>query len=535
MASVVEFGWRRTAVVAAVMLAALMQLADTTIVNVALPTIDGSLGASVDEGAWFVTAYIIANVIVIPLSPWLMIVVGRRNYFALSIAGFTAASILCGLADSTNAEIALRFVQGAFGGGLMVPAQQIMRDTFPPAELGKSQSLFALAVVIGPTIGPTVGGILTDNASWNWVFFVNVIPGIVATALVLLFLRDPAAPKRVPFDGWGVALMAVGLGSLQYVLDEGERSDWFNDNAIVLLTVLAATALTGFVLWELFVAKTPAVALRVLRNRTVWAMALFSFATGATLFGLIFIQPQYTQNVLGFTTTLAGTLLMVRAGAMALLYPVTNWVVNQRYDLRFVAAGGILLLGAATWWQAGLMTSHSTFGTFVVSQALGGVGLAFVFVPLNVLLFRAVEPPTVPAALALSRLAQQIGGSFGSAYAVTLLDRGFAHAYATLAAGLTANRPPVSLFLASHAHGAVALAGIVAREASNLSNADATRFFALLSFGVVAVPFLFARGTLPAARAAAPQPPDALRPPATAVSVPAPEPVRVRQRELVAR
>ena len=234
LSTVVEYGARRAAVVCAVMLAALMQLADTTIVNVALPTIDGALGASTDEGAWFITAYIIANVIVIPLSPWLQTMLGRRNYFALSIAGFTVTSVLCGLANDATTEIALRFVQGAFGGGLMVPAQQIIRDTFPPAKLAVSQSLFALAVVLGPTIGPTLGGILTDDLTWRWVFFVNLLPGILATILVLTFVRDPAPGKRTAFDFFGITLLAIGLGCLQYVLDEGERNGWFDDTTIAL-------------------------------------------------------------------------------------------------------------------------------------------------------------------------------------------------------------------------------------------------------------------------------------------------------------
>ena len=243
MSSVVEYGARRVAVVAAVMLAALMQLADTTIVNVALPSIDGTLGASHDQGAWFITAYIIANVIVIPLTPWLQSIFGRKRYFAMSIAGFTLVSILCGLASDTNTEIALRFIQGAFGGGLMVPAQQIIRDTFPPDQLGKSQSLFALAIVIGPTIGPTLGGILTDDLSWRWVFFINVLPGIAAALLVLLFVRDPHAPKRIPVDGIGMGLLAVGLATMQYVLDEGERNGWFDDATIVMCTVVSVIAL----------------------------------------------------------------------------------------------------------------------------------------------------------------------------------------------------------------------------------------------------------------------------------------------------
>ncbi len=341
MVSVVEYGARRVAVVCAVMLAALMQLADTTIVNVALPTIDGALGASTDQGAWFVTAYIIANVIVIPLSPWFQTLFGRQRYFAISIAGFTLTSVLCGLANDATAEIALRFVQGAFGGGLMVPAQQIIRDTFPPAKLAVSQSLFALAVVLGPTIGPTLGGILTDDLTWRWVFFVNLIPGVAATALVLIFVRDPAPARRTSFDVFGVALLALGLGCLQYVLDEGERNGWLDDATIALTALTAFVSLAAFVVWELFGAKNPAVALRTFANRTVWGTSVIYFGVAGGFFAILFIQPQWSQSSLGFTTTLAGLLLMARAGVLVLLYPVTTWVTSQAdWDMRWFAAGG---------------------------------------------------------------------------------------------------------------------------------------------------------------------------------------------------
>lgn len=495
MSSVVEYGGRRALVVGAVMLAALMQLADTTIVNVALPTIDGALGATVDQGAWFVTAYIIANVIVIPLTPWLQTLLGRRNYFALSIAGFTLSSVLCGLASDTTTEIALRFLQGAFGGGLLVPAQQIIRDTFPAEKLATSQSLFALALILGPTIGPTLGGVLTDDLTWRWVFFVNVLPGIAATVLTLLFVRDPAPPKRMPFDFFGVALLAFGLGCLQYVLDEGERNGWFDDGRIFTATAGAAAALTAFVLWELFGARTPGVALRTLRYRSVWGLAVTNLAVSAGVFALVFIQPQWAQGTLGFTTTLAGLLLMVRAGTLALLYPVTTWVASQaRWDMRVVAAAGTFIAGFATWLQCGVMTTQTPFAALVLTQILGGVGYAFIWVPLNVILFKTVPHPDVPSALALTRLASQLGASIGSAYAATLLDRGFERALNALAGSVTLSNTAVADFVASHGMQAVAQLGSLASgEALNLAAVGATNFFAILTMIAAGFPFLLRR------------------------------------------
>jgi DHA2 family multidrug resistance protein len=514
--SVVEYGARRVAVVAAVMLAALMQLADTTIVNVALPSIDGTLGASQDQGAWFITAYIIANVIVIPLTPWLQSIFGRKRYFAMSIAGFTLVSILCGLAGDTNTEIALRFVQGAFGGGLMVPAQQIIRDTFPPEQLGKSQSLFALAIVIGPTIGPTLGGILTDDLSWRWVFFINVLPGIAAALLVMLFVRDPHAPKRIPIDGIGMGLLAVGLATMQYVLDEGERNGWFDDSTIFMCTAISVIALVAFVAWELWGTKHPAVALRVFRDRNVWSCSIVFFAIGATMYALIFIQPQYVQNSLNFTTTMAGYLLMVRAGMLAILYPVTTWVVSQhKWDLRIVAAAGIFVMGIATWWQTFEMTTNATFGTFVITQALGGVGLAFVFVPISVVLLAGIEHAIVPSALALTRLMQQIGASVGSALAATLLDRNFNTALSGIAGSINMGRTDIASAVAAHGSQAIAvLSQLAASQSANLSAVSTTQFFAIGTIATTLLPLLMVRRPI-------------VKAPAPPVVVPAPAPVRV--------
>jgi DHA2 family multidrug resistance protein len=527
--SVVEYGARRYFVVAAVMLAALMQLADTTIVNVALPSLDGALGASQDQGAWFVTAYIIANVIVIPLTPWLQSLFGRKRYFAMSIAGFTVVSILCGLANDTTTEIGLRFIQGAFGGGLMVPAQQIIRDTFPPEQLGKSQSLFALAVVIGPTIGPTLGGILTDDLSWRWVFFINVLPGIAAALLVLLFVRDPHAPKRIPVDGIGMGLLAVGLATMQYVLDEGERNGWFDDSMIVTCTVVSVVALLAFVAWELWGTKHPAVALRVFRDRNVWSCSIVFFGIGATMYALIFIQPQYVQNSLNFTTTMAGLLLMVRAGMLALLYPITTWVVSQKkLDLRIIAAAGLFLMGAATWYQTFEMTTNATFGTFVVTQALGGVGMAFVFVPVSVVLLAGIDHAIVPSALALTRLMQQIGASIGSAYAATLLDRNFNAALSSIAGTITMSNTNVATAVLAHgAHAIGQLNALANAEATNLAAMTTTQFFAVATMAATFLPLLMIRRAI---KPAPPAPAPAVTPPKTVVGE-----LRIERREPVTR
>ena len=495
MNNVVEYGMRRTIVVIAVMLAAVLQLADTTIVNVALPTIDGSLGASTTEGTWFVTAYIIANVVVIPLSPFLSGLLGRTRYFVISIAGFTLMSALCGMATDTSSEIFYRFLQGAFGGGLMVPAQQIMRDTFPPDELGTSQSLFGLAVVLGPTIGPTLGGILTDALSWNWVFFINLVPGTLAALLAFFFIRDPQAAQRSRIDVPGVSLLAVGLGALQYVLEEGERNDWFSDFGIVACALTAVVCLSLFVWWELR-APAPAVALRVLGQRAVAAAVAISFVGGFVLYGLFIIQPQFTQVELGFTTTMSGLFMMVRAATILVLYPLTTWVVSRKnLDLRLVVGFGLGMYSIASLWLAALTTTTASFLSFVPAQMLGGVGLAFFFVPLNVALLRALAPRDIAPALSLQRLFQQLGGSLASAVLLTYADMRFVYHDASLRQSIILHRPAAQLFMqhAALAHHSMLgsihmLAHLVSMQDEALALADATYVVGII--GLIAVPLV---------------------------------------------
>lgn len=490
MSVAVESGARRFAVITAVMLAATLQFADTTIVNVSLPTIDGNLGASVDEGTWFITAFIVANVIVIPLSPWLSDRFGRKNYFIVSVAGFTVTSMLCGLANSVDSEIACRLLQGAFGGGLLVPAQAIMRDIFPPNQLGKSQALFGLSATIGPTIGPTLGGWLTDAASWRWIFFVNLVPGMLAVILLAIFLRDGERPKRTAVDALGVALLGIGLGALQFVLEEGERNDWFDDPGITALACTAFAGLAAFVVWELR-AKYPAVALAVLKQRAVWASCICSFAVGAGIYGVFIIFPQYTQAVLGFPTTLTGYLMMIRAATLVVLFPVMGAVVSRPHtDLRLFLAGGLGVFALSNWWQADVMTAQTSFEQLLFTQVLGGLGLAFMFTPLNVALLRAVEPATTAAALGLMRLTQQVGGSIASAVLVTFVDHRFAQHSAHLSDAMTLEQPAVRAFFSQHGtHAAAWLSGMTNTQALVLAQADGVRVVAIMS--AVAIPLVW--------------------------------------------
>jgi DHA2 family multidrug resistance protein len=321
----------------------------------------------------------------------------------------------------------------------------------------------------------------------------------------------------MPFDIVGVSLLAVGLGALQYVLDEGERLGWMDDGTIVACVLVAIVGLIAFVFWELYGTKTPGVALRVFRQRTVWAMAIINFAVAAGIFALVFIQPQWSQTSIGFTTSLAGILLMVRAGTVVLLFPITTWVTSQaKWDMRIVAAAGMLVAGIATYLQTFVMTTQTSFDVLFATQALSGVGYAFIWVPLSVVLFRTVDQASIPAALALTRLTQQIGASVGSAYAVTLLDRGYVAARSSLASQITIGRQEVANYIATGgSHALSTLNALVTNEALNLAAVDATRFFALATIIAAALPFLLAgnkRAAIAATTPAVPRIPDVVPP-----------------------
>lgn len=498
---VVEYGARRILIVAGVMLAALLQTLDATIVNVALPTIQGNLGASIDEGTWVFTAYVIAAVVVIPIAPWLQNRFGRKQYFLVSIAGFTVASLLCGLAGSIEELIVFRLIQGLFGGGLLATSQAILRDTFPAKQLGMSQAIYTIAAVVGPSVGPTLGGILTDNVSWRWVFDVNVVPGIVAIALLLPFLRNPARTRPNGFDGIGLGFLTVGLGSLQYVLDEGERNDWWSDGTIVALCCSAVAGVVAFVVWELWGTQRPIVDLRVLLRRSVGIGCLIAMVNATVIFGQLLVLPQYLSSVLGFTATQDGLLLAVRAIPIVLLtIPISQFANSPRVDPRVLIAGGLACAGLGVVALGFVSTSHTDFWTIAPWMALTGCGISFVFAPLLVAVLRATPPTDSPKAGAFISLALNMGGSIASASLVTLLDQRESFHSTILAGNATLAHYGIAQFV-SHA-GVARLAELVGRESAALSFADA--FYAIGAFGIFMAPLAFAlprRKTSTAARA----------------------------------
>ncbi len=486
----VESGGALVLITAAILAATLMQTLDTTIVNVALPIIQGNLGATIDEGAWVVTGYIISAVIVIPLTPWLQIRFGRRQYYSAAIIGFTIASVLCGTSGSIQELILWRIVQGAFGGGLIATAQATIRDTFPKEKIGLSQGLFSLGAIVGPAVGPTLGGWLTDNFSWNWVFFINVVPGTFAATVMLMRLRNPGEPRRLPLDWPGLGLLIVGLGSLQFVLGEGQRNDWFADPTIAAFGALSACGLIAFACWELLGTDHPVVDLRVLRYPQIGAGAMLSFAVGATLYGSIVIFPQYVQSALGFTATLSGELIFVRAIFIAVGTPlIVRLVTSGRFDTRILLVLGFLLVAAAQFIFAHVTTSNSDFGTFVVPNIMAGIGLSMLFIPITIAMLNGLAPQVIPKAAAFQSLSLQLGGSISTAALVTLLDRRSAFHQDVLAQYISPAYAPVARLLAQH--GSLgALYADVLREASVMSFADCQFVLGVLAIALVPLVFV---------------------------------------------
>jgi DHA2 family multidrug resistance protein len=498
-----EHGSRLILITLGIMAATLMQTLDTTIVNVALPTIQGNLGATQEEGAWVVTGYIISAVIVIPLTPWLQVRFGRRQYYSIAIVGFTLASVMCGLSGSIQQLILWRVIQGLFGGGLVATAQAALRDVFPRHLLGASQAVFALGAIVGPSVGPTVGGWLTDNFSWNYVFFINVVPGTFAAFIMLTMMRNPSDPKPIPVDALGLALLATGLGSLQYILDEGQRNDWFSDPVIRLFGFSAVLALSGFVWWELR-AKRPIVDLRALKYRAVAAGSALGFTIGAVLFGATVILPQYVQGLLGFTATLSGELIFVRAAFIAALTPFIARVAGAgKIDTRILLVIGFTLIGISQIWLGYITTALNDFNSLLGPAIMAGIGLSMLFVPINIAVLGALPPEMVPKAAAFQSLSLQLGGSFSTAALITLLAQRTAFHQSVLAATITPDNEALKV-LQQHVHNAPAVLGNVygqvVAQASVMAYADCQWALGALTFFLLPLVFVLPKRRKDAAK-----------------------------------
>ncbi len=490
--SVVEYGFRRIVVTFAIIIATLLEIVDTTIINVALPNIQGNFGAALDEAAWISTGYIIANVVVIPITPWLQMRFGRKQYYIASILIFVVASAMCGLANDIWTLVFWRIIQGLGGGGLISTSQAILRETFPQNMQGAAAGIFAMGVIVGPTIGPTIGGLITDNASWRWAFYVNVPLGILAAALAFAYLRNPSKPRKMPIDFPGLFLLAVGVASLQYVLDQGQQKDWFSDDSIVACSISAAVALVAFVIWELWTEK-PIVDLRILRHRSVSAGAALGFCLGISLYGSILILPQYVQSQLHYTATLSGELLVFRAAFVMVLTPIAAALAQRgKLDPRVMIGTGFILLGVSQFMLFQVTTTTAGFWTFFWPLALSGMGLSQIFVPLTLAVLGSVKGREIASASAVFNLSRQLGGSAAIAALVTLLARQQAAHHDALAATAQMSRSAMKNYLdlgGTLAH----FNDLITAQAAVMSYGDAAIVTAVVTIAFVPLVLLMRR------------------------------------------
>jgi DHA2 family multidrug resistance protein len=432
----VEHGMRLAVVVAGVSIAAVMQFLDSTIVNVALPIIGGNLSATFDEIGWVVTAYSLAAIAVIPLTGWLSLRFGRKRYFLISIAGFTAASALCGLASTFPQLITARVIQGLFGGGLVATSQAILVSSFPARRQAVAQGIFAMIAVLGPGLGPTLGGWLTDQYSWPLIFFINLPLGVFCLFTLGSTLREWPSESK-PIDVLGIFLLVSGLAALQYFLERGEIKQWFDDPGIRIAAAWAAIGLPWFVMHALRTPH-PVLELRTLRHRNLALTALATFALGANLFGSLLILPLYLQNALGFTALGAGLLLALRALPTALLAPVATFLLQRGIVAPRVAATfGFLALATGTYALAEAITPLSDADAFVPAMIFVGIAFAFLWVPLGLIALRGLPPRELGYGAAIFNLSAQIGGAVSIAIVTALQDRRDAFWRSSLAGGIT--------------------------------------------------------------------------------------------------
>ena len=423
-----------------VMLSTFMEVLDTSIANVALPHIAGSLSAGIDESTWVLTSYLVSNAIVLPLTGWFSRLFGRKRFYMSCVMIFIVSSLLCGLAPSLPLLVFFRILQGAGGGGLQPVSQAILVESFPRQKQGMAMAIYGMGVVAAPIIGPTLGGWITDNYSWRWIFFINIPVGILSILMTTALITDPPHVSgknnglRIKIDYIGLGLLSVGLGFLQVVLDKGQRDDWFESHFIVWCAVLAAVGLIGTVFWELR-QKDPVIELHLFKDRNYATATFFMFALGIVLYGTTIMLPVMLQTLSGYTAQLSGLVLSPGAMITMVVLPIVGRLLVKR-DPRWLAAVGLAIL-AVGMFQLAKLNLTTSFWTFVFVWMLSRAGLPFLFVPINVMAFSFVPKERMNSATGLVNLARNIGGSVGISLVTTLQARLTQHHQANLVGHMT--------------------------------------------------------------------------------------------------
>jgi len=426
-----------------VAMAAFMEVLDTSIANVALPYMAGSLGASNDESTWVLTSYLVSNAIVLPISGWFAGVLGRKRFFMMCLVIFTLSSLLCGIAPSLAAIILFRVLQGAGGGGLQPMAQAILADTFPPQQRGLAFALYGITAVIAPTIGPTLGGWITDNYSWRWIFYINLPVGIVTLFLVYRLIEDPPWAKRagagIKIDYIGVALLILGVGALQVMLDKGQEDDWFGSRFILTLAILAGIGLVSLVIWEWFY-KHPIVEVRLFKNLNFLGANFMMFVLGIMLFSSLVMMPQFLQTLMGYTAESAG--LVLSGGGLLLLFlmPVAGTLASK-VQARYIIAFGWLTLSVAMYYSTQRLDLEISFRSASLLRVAQVFGLGFLFVPINLASYVGMPAEKSNSIAGLVNFMRNIGSSIGTSMVTTLIARRAQFHQVYLVAHVTQGQP----------------------------------------------------------------------------------------------
>ncbi len=409
-----------------VALAAFMEVLDTSIANVALPYMAGNLGVSNDESTWVLTSYLVSNAIVLPISGWLVTVVGRKRLFMTCLFIFTVSSLFCGIAPSLGALIFFRILQGAGGGGLQPLAQSILADSFPPEKRGIAFAVYGITVIVAPTIGPTLGGWITDNYTWRWIFFINLPVGILALVLVYQFIEDPPWAHRIKdalarIDYIGISLLTLGVGSLQVMLDKGQEDDWFGSRFILTFFILAAIGLVSLFIWEWF-AKNSVVDVRLFKNLNFLGANVMMFTLGVIYFSSLVLMPQYLQTLMGYTAESSGFVLTAGSAVLLFTMPLIG-VLSGKFQARYLIAFGWLSLVFGFYYSAVRLDLDISFGVASVIRVVQVIGLPFLFVPINLASYVGMPPEKSSSVSGLINFMRNIGSSVGTSMVTTLIAR----------------------------------------------------------------------------------------------------------------
>jgi DHA2 family multidrug resistance protein len=423
-----------------VMFATFMEVLDTTVVNVSLPHIAGSLSATIDEATWALTSYLVANAIILPMTGWLASRFGRKRLLMLSVVGFTMSSFLCGLAPTLSTLIVFRIIQGATGGALQPLSQAVLLEAFPPHDRGKAMGFWGLGIVVAPILGPVLGGWLTENYSWRWVFYINIPVGIASIVMTKMFIFDPPYLRQESrrIDYWGIGMLAIGIGALQIVLDKGQEEDWFSSRLITVLAIVSAVTIISLIIHEL-TTDDPVVDLRVFKERSYAVGVFLMTVVGFVLYGSLVLLPVMLQTVLGYPPLQAGIAMAPRGVGSFFMMPLTGWMTG-RFDARMLLTSGLAIGGVTLLWLSRLNLQAGYWDIFW-PQLLQGGGMALLFVPLTTVAMDPIPRERMGNATSLYNLMRNIGGSIGIATTGTMLTRNQQTTTSMLGSHVTAYDP----------------------------------------------------------------------------------------------